>query len=293
MNLSKLTGPVIIAGIVCGFIFPFFKVFHAITTLLLGIIIFSACLNITIGSIVETIKKPSKHLILLSILFILQPIATWLIARQFIANPLLLAGIVIAAAGPTPSGLGFWIHSIKGNISLALAFVSVSHILTPLVLPAISYYLLGSYVSVDVIGIARSLAIVIIIPMVLALIVQNFKDIKKYTLYFSLPAYFLVTATIIALNSEIIFNGSNLLLITAFVLFQCIFSSSAAFLLSRNWGPRERESLILGVLGRNNILTIAVAISGFGALAALPCAVAIVVQLIIIAIYLHFKKDSE
>ena len=291
MNISRLTAPVILAGIAAGIFFPFFKIFSPFLTILLGIVIFSACLNITIGSIVETIKKPKHHLTLFLVLFLLQPLATWLIARCFIQDPLILAGLVLIAAGPTPAGLGFWIHSIKGNIPLSLAFISISHLLTPLIIPVLAYSLLGSIVTVNIISMSHSLAFTIVIPLALALLLQSFKDIKKYTQVIALPAFFLVVAAIIALNTSAIFSHpALLLLISAFVLFQCAFSTGSAFILSRSWGPREREALLLGVLGRNNILIMAIAIAGFGELAALPGAVAIVILLVIVAIYLHFKK---
>lgn len=290
MDISRLSGPVIIAGIVCGLLFPPLQIFAPFSNYLIAIIIFSVCINITSNDVITTLKQPSRYLTLLPILFVLQPLATWLVARQFIADPMVLAGLVLVSAAPTPTGLGFWTHALKGNVSLALAFISISHLLTPVIIPILAYYLLGSYVSIDVLHIAETLALVIIIPMAAALLVQKFADIKKYANYISLPAYFLVVAGIIAKNSASIFSSSSIILISVFVLFQCAFSAGLAFLLSRNWSKEDREALILGTLGRNNIIIMAAAMAGFGALAALPGAIAIVIQLLLIGLYLHFKK---
>jgi BASS family bile acid:Na+ symporter len=292
MDLSRLTAPIIITGILCGLFFPIFKIFSPIITVLLGIVIFSVCLNISVDSIAESLKKPKQHGIMLLVLFVLQPLATWLIARQFVQNPLILAGIVLVSAGPTPTGLGFWIHSIKGNVSLSLTFTAISHLLTPLIIPAIAYLLLGSYVTVPVLGMARTLALTILIPMVLALFLQRFHDIKKYTSIIALPAYFLLIATMISLNAETLFAGTDLLIITIFIIFQSIFSFGSAYLLSPGWPKRDREVLLIGAFTRNNAIIMAVAIAGFGALAALPGVVAIIIQLMLVAIYLHFKKPE-
>jgi len=291
MDLSKFTAPVILLGLVAGMFFPFFKFFAPALTIIIGIVIFSACLSVDTKSVAETIRKPKYYGVLFFVLFILQPLATWLVARIFVQNPLILAGIVLISAAPPPAGLGFWIHSLKSNVSLALAFISISYIVTPLVIPILAYYLLGSYVHVDVFGIARSLVFIIIIPLALALLLQRFKDVKKYTNVIALPAFFLLIATTIALNASTIFtNTAILLLISLFVLFQCLLSFGASFLLSMGWDWKDREPLLLGTATRNNVLLMAVAMTGFGDLAALPGAIAIVIQLFLVAVYLHFKK---
>jgi len=208
MDLSKFTAPVILLGLVAGMFFPFFKFFAPALTIIIGIVIFSACLSVDTKSVAETIRKPKYYGVLFFVLFILQPLATWLVARIFVQNPLILAGIVLISAAPPPAGLGFWIHSLKSNVSLALAFISISYIVTPLVIPILAYYLLGSYVHVDVFGIARSLVFIIIIPLALALLLQRFKDVKKYTNVIALPAFFLLIATTIALNASTIFTNT-------------------------------------------------------------------------------------
>jgi len=103
MDLSRFTGPAIIAGILAGLFFPFFKVLSPLITIFMGIVIFSSCLNIRIENIVENVRKPGKLGALLFILFILQPILTWLVAVQFVQNTAILAGIILIAAAPAPA----------------------------------------------------------------------------------------------------------------------------------------------------------------------------------------------
>jgi len=292
MNFSRLTGPVIIASIICGLFFPIFKIFLPAVPVLLGIVIFSTCMDISVKEVFIAFKNPKYFLVLLLVLFLVQPFATFFIAKQFITNPLILAGIVLLAMGPAPAALGFWVQSLKSNVSLAMAFITVSHILTPLILPVLTHYLLSAQMSVDTQSFTRFLALIIVIPMALGILLQRIKGVKKYASMAALPSFFLFVAALIAANAQVLFSGENLFIITAFILFQCTFSFLVSLLFSRKWDKKDREVLILGTFARNNAIVMAVAIAGFGELAALPGAVAIVVQLVIVAIYLFFKKHA-
>lgn len=293
MNLSSLVAPAILAGIVAGLIFPQFGSLSFLTTIFLGFVIFSASLNVTPESLKQLVKKPQHYIFVLLIVFVLQPIATYALARAFVKDPIILAGIVLASMAPVATGLGFWTNALRGKVSIALAFTTITHLLAPAAVPALAYFLLRSIITVSILSIAKSLALVIIIPFVLALLLQRFEKIKSLSLPISLVAYFLLIAAITSPNRAAIFSNQHLLLISAFVLFQCIVSGMLSLFFSWNWERADREPFIMGTIARDNAVIMAVALTGFGPLAALPCAVAIVLQLFAVSVYIHFRRPRN
>jgi|TARA_Y100000310_G_C20696085_1_gene825877 BASS family bile acid:Na+ symporter len=292
MDVFRLTAPAIILSLIAGLLFPGFKILSPTIIPFIGFLIFVSSLSINLGNLQDSLKKPKPYLTLFLILFLLQPLATYFIARIFITNPLILAGLVLAASAPAPAALIYWTRAVKGHIALAISFTALSHLLSPIVTPLLSYYLLGAYITVPVMSIAKTLGLTIIIPLALALILQKVKNIEKISAPVSIPVYFLLLATVVARSVPALSNTSNLLVVGIMVFFQCVFSFTLAWFFSRKWEQRDREPLIMGTVVRNNVLLMAIAFAVFGELAALPCVVGFFMQLVFVSIYLYIKKQN-
>lgn len=96
------------------------------------------------------LARPQKLLILLIILHIVMPLIGWLAAMLFFpGDPYTVTGYVLLFAIPTGVVSVVWVSMHGGNIALTLALILIDTLLSPLIVPATLYLLMGASVQMD------------------------------------------------------------------------------------------------------------------------------------------------
>jgi len=291
MELSDVLILMIPIAVLLGLFMPGLQLLKPYIMLCIAIIIWAAGLHISPTDLMDAIKKPKQHTLLVLILFIIHPILIWLIFSRILASPLILAGFVLVAAAPVAAATPFITHLAKGDVHLALTFTGLSHLVLPFTLPPVAFLLLNAHVSVSMTSIAKLLALVIIVPLLIALpTAKHVPRLKKYSSHISLIALFIALSTVISLNRAEIFNATNLPLLIGLSVIHCTIALGTGLALSRGWSKKERTPFLIGLAIRNNAIVMALAILSFGTLVALPIVLVLIVQLFFLGVIVHFFK---
>lgn len=161
--------------VVLGVLFPqVFSVLKPAVTLLFAIITFQGSLNTSLRQIVRTFRHPSELLAILAVSIVVMPVLARLAGGLFFSDFEIVAGIVIEYSIPVAVVSFMWIDMYHGNASLGLAAILVSTVLAPVTLPITIQLLMGTAVQVDVLSMVKDLALMVAVPAVAGVAVNEF-----------------------------------------------------------------------------------------------------------------------
>ncbi|WP_339255229.1 bile acid:sodium symporter family protein [Paenibacillus sp. FSL P2-0136] len=128
------------------------------------------------------LARPQKLLILLIILHIVMPLIGWLAAMLFFpGDPYTVTGYVLLFAIPTGVVSVVWVSMHGGNIALTLALILIDTLLSPLIVPATLYLLMGASVQMDAGEMMRGLLWMVVLPSVAGMLLNQFSRGKIST----------------------------------------------------------------------------------------------------------------
>ena len=237
-------------------------------------------------------KKPKQIVILLLIAYIIVPILPKVVVSFFTLPSAILAGYVLTAMAPVAIGTIVWSNLLKGDASVAIAFVGLTLLLTPVVVPALSLLLLSTYVTVDPLYMIKLLAGTVSIPFAIALLTKKVVNLSKHSTKLVLLLLFVILAAIISLNAENLTNVTYIVPLTLLAFFHCAVNFFFSWTVSQKWSYEERLPFVFGITIRNMAIIITIAVVNFGAMAALPGSILIIVQQIVIAGSLFFTRKK-
>lgn len=115
-------------------------------------------------------RRPLPLLLCLAILHVVLPAAAWGIGHMLFPDRIsLITGMVLEFAVPAAVTGVMWVTIYQGNHSLSLSLVILDTLLAPFVIPATLHVLIGARVEMDTAGMMRKLALMIALPAVAAL----------------------------------------------------------------------------------------------------------------------------
>lgn len=86
--------------------------------------------------------------------FTIMPLLAFLLGKIFGLDAALLAGVVLVGTCPGGTSSNVMTYLSKGDVALSVGMTSVNTILAPLLTPAITYMLLRTTVTVDIMSIS-------------------------------------------------------------------------------------------------------------------------------------------
>ncbi|HGG03996.1 MAG TPA: bile acid:sodium symporter family protein [Aliiroseovarius sp.] len=181
-------------------------------------------LGLTMPQIVDPLRDMRRVVLALLANFVLVPFLTWLILKGIPLDTGTKIGLVLLATAAGAPFLPKLAQIAKGDVAfsvgLMLLLMVASIIYLPLVLP-----LMLEGVEVDAAGIARSLALMMLLPLIVGLVVRAHaedlaKAVSPFLLKLSNLALVLLTALLVLLNLRNILSmiGLDGLAIIAFLL---------------------------------------------------------------------------
>lgn len=184
---------------------------------LLMVIMFGMGLTIKPGDFAVVFTKPKEVLIGCSAQYIIMPLLAFVLCRLFQLDMALTAGVVLVGTCPGGTSSNVITYLSDGDVALSVGMTSVSTFLAPILTPAITWLLLRTTVTVDVISIFMSIIKVIVIPIALGFLINKLFGKAKEKLTGILPlvstiAICLIIGAVVSHNAKNIFNSGFIVL---------------------------------------------------------------------------------
>lgn len=139
--------------------------------------------------------------------FLVMPLLAWGLGTLFHLDPALMAGVVLVGTCPGGTSSNVITYLSKGDVALSVGMTSVNTLLAPFLTPAITYFLLRTTVTVDLMSMFMSIIKVVIVPIALGFIIN--KLFEKFTRKIvtilpsvSVVAICLIVAAVVSHNAE-------------------------------------------------------------------------------------------
>ncbi|WP_284976897.1 bile acid:sodium symporter family protein [Arthrobacter sp. efr-133-TYG-104] len=269
---------VVLAGIL-GFLIPeLFKPMGTSVPYLLGIIMFCMGLTLTPPDFASVARRPWAVALGIIAHYVIMPGAGWLIAVLLQLPPELAVGVILVGCAPSGTASNVMAFLAKGDVALSVAVASVSTLIAPLVTPALTLFLAGSFLHIDAGGMFLDIVKTVLVPVVAGVLARLFlsKLVAKV-----LPALPWASAVVISLIVAIVVAGSAGKIVAAGgIVFLAVvlhngFGLGLGYLAGKlgRLDDKARRALAFEVGMQNSGLAATLATAHFSPLAALPSAV--------------------
>ena len=294
-QLERLMPALTPLGVALGFLLPaVFIHLRPFVPWLFGLMTLSGALKLRVTEFGYTIRSPVPILAFFVSTHVLMPYCAMLaVSRFFGGNPDTVAGFILLFAGPIAVSSFIWVNIFRGDKALCLTLILLDTLLAPLVVPGTVSLLMGAKVAMDMSGIAVSLVLMVVIPTIIGVTVNELSREKIPALIcpYLNPVSKICLMLVIAANASpvaktIQFDNPEVWKIAG----MCILLSSGGFIVSKFTAIAVRcnstKSVTMFFCGglRNISAVTTIAVTFFPESAALPALLGIVFQQTISAI---------
>ena len=167
---------------------------------------FAGSLTLNFTSLKSFIKYPYVILLTIAVLHIVMPLWAYLLSILVFDDHLLTIGFILSVAVPTGVTSFIWVSISHGNKALCLSIILIDTLLAPIIMPIVVHLAIGESISIDTSSLTLDLLWMIVLPSVLAIILNQYTNGKmeeklgKKLAPFSKIALFLI----VMINSSII-----------------------------------------------------------------------------------------
>lgn len=174
---------------------------------LLMIVMFGMGLTLKLEDFKIVLTRPKDIIVGCLAQFTIMPLLAFALGKIFGLEAGLLAGLVLVGTCPGGTSSNVMTYLGKGDVALSVGMTSVNTLLAPLLTPAITYLLLRTSITVDVLSMFLSIIKVVIIPIALGFLINKFwgKYTQKATNVLpmiSVIAITLIVAAVVSHNAE-------------------------------------------------------------------------------------------
>lgn len=224
--------------------------------------------------------------------FLLIPALAYLLGTQFLLNdPQLFAGLAITALLPTSNMTIAFTMISKGNVPASIKMTTIGLLLGSFLAPWYLYFMVGKYVPIDILATIKTIALVILIPLILGMLTYNYllkkysqeffqKEIKPYLPASSTWGMMLIIFISMSMNAQRIASHLDIFVIAFLVqlLFYAINYGVAIIIGRKAFSEKDSLTLIFSTVLRNLSISIGLAATAFGSNAALMVSLAFLIQ---------------
>jgi len=294
-RLERLMPLIAPAGVSLGFFLPeIFKHLRPFVPFLFGMMTLSGALKLRAAEFGKTIRNPVPIFVFFVSSRVLMPLCALFVSSFFFKeNPDTVTGFVLLFSGPVAVSSFIWVVIFKGDKALCLTLILLDTLLAPFFMPGTVSLLMGAKVSINFYGIALSLVMMIVIPTITGVTLNETSRSKIPSLVcpFLDPLSKICLMLVIAANTSPISRVVKLSDPKVWAIAGvCAFLCCAGFLLSRLAAAavkcdREKSAAILFSGGLRNISSVStVAVTFFPGAVALPAILGIMIQQTVSAI---------
>ena len=174
---------------------------------LLMIVMFGMGLTLKPADFVVVFKRPRDVIIGCIAQFTIMPLLAFALGKIFGLEAGLMAGVILVGTCPGGTASNVMTYLSKGDVALSVGMTSVNTLLAPILTPAITYLLLKTTVTVDVMAMFVSIVKVVIVPIALGFIINRFfskftEKVAEILPVVSVVAITMIVAAVVSHNSE-------------------------------------------------------------------------------------------
>jgi len=240
----------------------------------------------------DVIREPSSLLLGLAFMFGVTPFLSYMLSLSILSTSSDAAtGLILVASTPSPWAVGIWTGLAGGEVSLALSLLVSSMLLSVLATPLLMAVFVGTYVKLDALRMSTDLIFMIILPMAFAAGLKsrvkiNWERFNPVFFSISSVAAIIIGAIVGATVIPLLWRpeaATFLPLLTLVTVFQCLLSFSVSyFMFSAVFKRSVKHTIALtySTGSRNNSLAMAIALTYFASIAALPSVIYLIAQII-------------
>ncbi|MBQ6529930.1 MAG: bile acid:sodium symporter family protein, partial [Clostridia bacterium] len=204
--------------------------------------------------------------------FIIMPALAFVLSRVFNLDAALTAGVVLVGTCPGGTASNVITYFSKGDVALSVGMTSVNTLLAPVLTPAITFLLLRTAVSVDIVSMFLTIIEVIIVPIGLGFVINKFfgkftAKASKFLTVVSTIAICMIISSVVAHNSEKILTTGAIVFVV--VILHNLLGYGCGFGLGKllKLPPSKTKALSIEIGMQNSGLATSLAGSAFPSLA--------------------------
>lgn len=167
---------VVLIPLLVGFLWPLpeSSIWNTIAVGLFAYMTFITALDTSLKDFLHTLEKPWLALWILLMVHGIMPLIAWVIGLIFYPEaPLIRLGLILGASVPIGVTSILWTSIAKGNVTLALVAVTVDTVISPILVPALIALVAGQSVHIDYAQMLLELSLMVTIPSILGMIVND------------------------------------------------------------------------------------------------------------------------
>jgi BASS family bile acid:Na+ symporter len=247
---------------------------------MLGAIMFGMGLTLAPQDFKIVLSRPKDILIGCLTQFTVMPLLALGLTWAFSLPKELAIGVILVGCCPGGTASNVITYLAKGDLALSVGMTAASTLLAPLLTPFLVWFLAGTMVDVDTVGMLMSIVYVVIAPIVCGLLCQRFlpkvtKCVTPYLPAFSSVVIALVVGTVVSHNADQLLTAG--LLVVAVVMIHNLLGLGIGFTVGRLLHLQRPKCVALSIeVGmQNSGLASSLAVLHFAAypLATIPGAV--------------------
>ncbi len=174
---------------------------------LLMIVMFGMGLTLKAEDFVSVLRRPKDILLGCIAQFTIMPLLAFVLGNIFSLEAGLLAGVVLVGTCPGGTSSNVITYLSKGDVAFSVGMTSLNTLLAPFLTPLITWLLLRTTVTVDMAAMFLSIIKVVIVPIALGLVINQFfgeytQKIKDALPVVSVTAITLIVASVVSHNSN-------------------------------------------------------------------------------------------
>ena len=318
--LSTYTSLFVIACAVIAFFIPtLFGWVHGNTSsIILGIIMLSMGLTITMDDVRNLMKRPADIFLGAVAQYTIMPLVAFTLTKIFGLDPYLAIGIILV--GCCPGGVSSNVMSFlaKGDVTYSVSMTMASTLLAPLMTPLLVLWLADTSIEVNAVGMFLNILYVTVFPIVIGFTCNyffgkrtGFKEFQS-----NMPAVsviglaLIVGGVIVTVRPQLLTNGMGLIALVLAVVFlhnalAYVLGYSVGRLFKFNTAKKRTISIEVGVQNAGMATVLAgaffanpenLALHPEAALCVVPCAISCAYHsisgTILAGIYAHMDKKK-
>ena len=288
-RLERVFPLLVSLGVVLGVLLPeVFAGLRPFVPWLFGTVTLVGALKLRVRELGRTLASPLPILLFFFIARIVMPLMVFGLSSLVFRNePGIVAGYVLLYAVPTAVTGFIWVSIYKGDPALALTLIFLDTMLAPVVVPATVQFFLGTGIDLDMIGMAVSLILMVVIPTVAgvslnetsrgkipALITPYLSPLSKIFMLMVMAANASAVAPLVRLDNPRLW----IIAATSLCFIALSFICARFGAIAGKFGRDKQISVLFASSLRNSAAAMTLAIRYFPEVAALPAVLGIMFQ---------------
>lgn len=195
-------------------------------SLMLGVIMFGMGTTSNYEDFLGILKSPKEVFLGALAQYTIMPFLAFVLAKLFHLNEGLTVGLVLLGTCPGGTTSNVITYMCKGDLAYSVTMTSVSTLLSPIMTPLLTLWLVGANIKFDPVGMFLSILEIVILPVALGLLVKALfpkvgEFVAGYTPGVSSLTICLILSGVIGASHKAILNNFGIIMLVV-VLFNLL-----------------------------------------------------------------------